>query len=210
METKERPMIFSGEMVRAILENRKTQTRRIIKPQPEVLYVAGFGIGRSNHSSEWCGFAAGHDVPWDEWRAKAIKSCPYEIEMKLWVRETWANIFVPSGTTANKNIVVYRADEQLGLPVPQKWNSPIRMFRWASRITLEIINVSIERLQDISEEDCIAEGIPQYTFARGCISDNPPDPRWGFIELWDSINGKKYPWESNPFVWKIEFRKVEK
>ena len=79
------------------------------------------------------------------------------------------------------------------------------MPRIASRIMLEITAVRVEQLQDISADDVIAEGIGSYTLARGCLATPPADPRWKFIDLWDSINGKKAPWASNPWVWVIEF-----
>jgi len=94
-------------------------------------------------------------------------------------------------------------------PQWQGWKSPLFMPRWASRITLEITGVRVKRVQEINTDDCKAEGISGYTFARACCSDNPPDPRWKFIELWDSLNAKRgYGWEVNPFVWCISFKLV--
>ena len=83
------------------------------------------------------------------------------------------------------------------------------MPRWASRITLEIVNVRVERMQEITEADVIAEGIGAFTLFRGVLSEYPPDPRWKFIKLWNSINAKRgYGWEVNPWVWVLEFKKL--
>ena len=84
------------------------------------------------------------------------------------------------------------------------------MPRWASRITLEIKRISVERVQDITWEDCKAEGTPSYTAARGALADDPPDARWKYIETWDELNAKRgYAWDTNPWVWVIEFRRVK-
>lgn len=174
----ERPIIFSGEMVRAILEDRKTQTRRVIKPQPNLLY----GL-YSDRNEPVCNF----------------KLSPFVQGMRLWVRESW---WIDEDD--DQPIIFYAATDQRS-DIPLK--PPIFMPRWASRITLEIVNVRVERIHDISNDDVVAEGIPEYTFARGCISDNPPDLRWKFIELWDSINAKRgYGWDTNCFVWVLTFK----
>ena len=210
---KERPILFSVEMVRAILEGRKTMTRRVIKPQP-----TDFVMLEDNKL-------------WNAIKMRGTaqpKPCKYgQPGDRLWVRETWIpdppqdetwdfclytdgkihNLGVIPKRFRNKDYAIYKSTWD----GPQlNWISPIYMPRWASRITLEIVGVKIEQLQDISREDCLAEGMPQYTFSMGAISDNPPDFRWKFIELWDSINAKRgYSWESNPWVWAIEFKKVE-
>jgi len=98
------------------------------------------------------------------------------------------------------------------------WIPSIHMFRWASRITLEVVSVRVERLQEISEEDAKAEGVghgfqlnggwPDYQHIKGGVCELTQDTaRMSFATLWDSINGKKHPWESNPWVWVVEFRK---
>ena len=180
---KERPIIFSGEMVRAILDGRKTQTRRVIKPQPDHIHTFQKGILLPQIGD------------------KEIR-CPYgQPGDRLWVRETWAK-----NNPVLDAKVCYRADlmsPDLGKP----WKPSIYMPRWASRITLEIVNVRVERVQEITEADVIAEGIGAFTLARGVLSDAPPDPRWKFIELWNSINANRgYGWEINPWVWVIEFK----
>lgn len=86
-----------------------------------------------------------------------------------------------------------------------KWRPSIFMPHWASRITLEVLNVRVERLQEMNWRDVIPEGIGGYTLARGVLSDNPPDP----IELWNSLNAKRgFGWDVNPWVWVIEFKRI--
>lgn len=178
---KERPILFNGEMVRAILAGRKTQTRRAVKPQPvEGCWMGGprNGVWDERTGMAWFG---------QTWR------CPCGVSGDcLWVRETWCSDPEPS----QPERVCYRAtagDESF-----IRWKPAIHMPRWASRITLEIAEVRVQRLQDISEEDARAEGVENVYCARDCFAD-----------LWDSINGKRAPWSSNPWVWAISFRKVE-
>lgn len=126
--------------------------------------------------------------------------CPYgQPGDRLWVRETWAP--VPSGPCRPDNPVMYAATVEK--PHIWTWKPSIHMPRWASRITLEVTGVRVERLQDISNADCWAEGM--------CDDNNPEQKlnrRW-FSELWESINGPG-SWEQNPWVWVVEFRRVEK
>lgn len=202
---KERAILFSGETVRAILEGRKTQTRRII-PYKE-------------HLGHWKGWTPERTDHW-------VRMNPYgQIGDRLWVRETWATDF-------EKNIL-YRATDKPPSPmgpygakkivdgVPSIWRPSIFMPRWASRITLEITGVHVERLQDISEVDAIAEGIELVSgdYNRddftGCWRDYTGkqyywnSPIDSFHSAWDSINGKRASWKSNPWVWIVEFRKNE-
>lgn len=191
MENKERPILFNGAMVRAILDGSKTQTRRVCKGQREL----------SNN----------HDFQLDR--------CPYgKSGDRLWVRETWSKSKQPylSGH------IFYRADgetngKQFALSYVEresKWRPSIHMPRWESRILLEVTNVRVERLQDISEEDARLEGIT----CGGCLNcggnescsceDPKPDARDSFIWLWESINGQG-SWIYNPWVWVIEFKVIE-
>jgi hypothetical protein len=176
IEVKERPILFSGDMVRALRSGRKTQTRRIVKDR------VNSDTGR----------------------------CPYgKVQEKLWVRETWADYL---------GEIVYRADEGLeGIgfaPESLKWKPSIFMPRSASRITLEITDIRVERLQDISEEDAIAEGIMyEDHYSRRYFDSLAEDysyksPIDSYQSLWDSINGDKHPWESNCWVWVISFRRM--
>lgn len=198
---KERPILFSGPMVKAILDGRKTQTRRVIKPQPSI-------------SGPYEGFLYGRTFGY---------TCPYGSKGEaLWVRETWRY-----DRETDYKPIAYRADGQIA---SEKWKPSIFMPRWASRITLEITDVRVERVKDISPHNALAEGIRQISKDAGLtwkygISDNDGYPGhdnhgwpWkdfrrspveAFKKLWDSINGKKYPWESNPWVWVIEFKRIK-
>jgi hypothetical protein len=144
--------------------------------------------------------------------------CPYGVPGdRLWVRETWGYI-----TKAENEHFTHRRPDGCPVDVYYKpeaiaegwandvpWTPSIHMPRWASRLTLEIVKIRVERLQEISEEDCIAEGVALHTFARGCLSDNPPDPRWKFIELWNLISAKTaFGWDANPWVFVIEYKKL--
>lgn len=216
---REKPIIFSGDMVSAILDGRKTMTRRIVKPQPEY-------FDREPH---WRWSAPRHKKYNVGPFAVADGDNPsifgdYVVGDLLWVRETWAPI--------HDTGIRYRADngrrdwppswehrEQLDrwwqkFQPPRAhdvWASPIHMPRWASRLTLEIIGVRVERLHSISEGDAIAEGI-EYTGDRiqdGKRCSGAVSVQGAFEHLWDSIHGKSYPWKSNPWVWCISFRRVE-
>ncbi|MES2888668.1 MAG: hypothetical protein V4739_11725 [Pseudomonadota bacterium] len=181
----DRPILFSAPMVRALLAGTKTQTRRVLKPNPKatVTYTR-LGMGAL---------------------------CPYgQAGDRLWVREAWARTTVFPGT----EMVVYReSDNRTDYGGP--WKPSIHMFRRDSRITLEITGVRVERLQDISEADAKAEGatpIPDpcdhVRLACADIGCTGPQPyRAGFRALWQSINGHG-SWEANPWLWVVEFRRL--
>lgn len=197
---KERPILFSGEMVRAILDGRKTMTRRIVKPQP--VYPEAYEPCRSVlHGDEILWFIKHAPEAFNRWR------CPFGgIGDRLWVRETW-------GTDGVHSNIIYAADlSTVGQKILYK-RSPLFMSRSMSRITLEITNIRVERLQDISEADAEAEGL-QYPHADE-DQDGAPDAaqsrsyRQSFKDLWQEINGKRASWELNPWVWVIEFKRVE-
>jgi len=200
-------------MVRAILEGRKTMTRRVINPQPPEEFEAPY----LDKDGRWK--VCENNSP-DVLRTYQLH-CPYGVlGDHLWARETFANINKPG----IKPEYIYRAD-----PVEideyendgGKWKPSIHMPRWASRITLEIVSLRVERLQDISEEDARAEGIKEkrwqdlkkcpMSLIGGIGSTLPscPQYRYGFYELWDSINAKRgCSWESNPWVWVIKFKRI--
>lgn len=213
-------------MVLAILDNRKTQTRRVVKPQPPAGYdrVAaeppGYGWQWQNDKS-----------PLGMW----TKRCPYGVVGdRLWVRETWAEGIDSKGGA----LVVYRADgtayhmlcENCGegdpvdhgwrhyppaMPVA-RWRQSIFMKRWACRIVLEITGIRVERVSQICRRDAIAEGIQG---GNGIWKNYDPkaagepdslDPIDSYRTLWDSINGARgFAWDTNPWVWVVEFRRVE-
>ena len=190
---KERPILFKDEMIRAILDGRKTQTRRVVKPQPSNV-INDLFIWRDNAT------------PRDELMA----SCPYgQPGDQLWVRETYfGNHFQHPNEPEDERELHYLAD---GLPCFEgeedeiRWRPSIHMPRWASRLQLEIVNVRVERLQDISESDALEEGI---TYNH--IPNNGLDPmraRTWFRGLWESINGPG-SWDLNPWVWVVEFKRM--
>jgi hypothetical protein len=202
----DRPILFNGDMVRAILDGRKTQTRRIVKPQP-VEWRPG--------SWSWpAAFTTEKPYPWtlawhEPHRPKSIGTCPYgQPGDRLWVRETWRMV------DSLNRICIYKADPrdaetQAFLDAQKMWKPSIHMPRWASRLTLVIESVRVERLQDISEEDarvvgveCCAHG--EYDFDYGSMSS----ARANFRRLWSSVYGAE-SWERNDWVWVVEFRKAE-
>lgn len=194
IETKlrERPILFSGPMVRAILDGKKTQTRRLVKPQFD---------GKETFGA--------YDI-----YGTSGRCCPYgKPGDRLWVRETWAHARMPS-----EDILVFRAtspDDRFNYACPQegtiaqykidKWRPAIHMPRLASRINLEITDVRVERLQEISEVDIRSEGVYANLLDELKISGNSLKECWG--KLWDSINGPG-SWDQNSWVWVVEFRRV--
>lgn len=204
---KERPILFSSEMVRAILDGRKTQTRRIVKPQPE------FGINPCHYSKT--GWAETDESLKGCLCWKTVK-CPYGFPgERIWVRETWAasNSYDSYNGALSVHVhnVAYKAGGgfQFEFGERGKWRPSIHMPRWASRITLEVTDVRGQRLQDISEEDAIAEGCErEFTpdgSDYGCGLTTAVE---NFALLWNSINGDG-SWETNPWVWCLTFNKLE-
>lgn len=194
---KERPILFSGAMVRAILEGRKTQTRRVIP-------------------NDWWRCLDPDD---EDDRAAAIPQCPYGVPGdRLWVRETWWQIPEPTARQLRDGAdtwpkVAYAADEsdverEENREFGWKLRPSIFMPRQFSRLTLEITSVRVERVQDISEGDASAEGV--YVGAEEPrATSGYYGPRNAYKHLWDSINAKRgHSWESNPWVWVLEFRRA--
>ena len=180
---RERPILFSAPMVRAILAGAKTQTRRIMKPQPtRVDGGVPFGDG-----PKWARAAPG----------SAVISCPHgKRGDRLWVREAHYII-------GEHREVFFRATQDSNnsptLSWPGPWRPSIHMPRWAGRITLEVTGVRAERLQSISAADGWAEGI--------CYSPDV-DPVHEFRELWERINGPG-SWDANPWIWVVSFRRLD-
>ncbi|HBR3279570.1 hypothetical protein JQ762_21950 [Klebsiella pneumoniae] len=197
---KERGMIFNGEMVRALLDGRKTQTRRPIKWK-QTRFTE---IGEREDSSKW---------PWSEDAEHACDfwhPCPFgAVGDRIWVRETW-----------NKygGLLTYRADHdwiddmRKETVCTAKWVPSIHMPRWASRILLEITDVRVEQLNAISQEDAQAEGMEltgwRPTYSAPDSGGEVMTPYDNFAELWSSIYGAD-SWRANPWVWVIEFKRVE-
>jgi len=208
---REKPILFSASMVRAILSGRKTQTRRVIKPQPETM-EGDSGIqfdyphwhttlGAKRFANEHCKFG--------------------RVGERLWVRETcWSDgcdVYYPadaghkafgaSDEFFERLLKLHHYSGSFSQKVPS-----IHMPRWASRITLEIESVRVERLNAISEADAMAEGVERIEYGPKEIHGMPVHPHtsyyWeAFKELWESINGPG-SWAANPWVWVVQFRRV--
>jgi len=193
----ERPILFSSEMVRAILDGRKTQTRRVIKPQPNKAWsTPPIEVIDGRYVSHGC---------YSDFK------CPYgQPGDRLWVRETWMP-FTEAGVLLHEAIYKATDKPESDEGAPLRWRPSIFMPRWASRITLEIIDVRVERVQEISLNDCESEGSEyclngKYDFS---IVNEPPYLA-NYHRLWDSINAKRgYGWDVNPFCWVVEFTRVD-
>jgi hypothetical protein len=203
----ERPILFSDEMVCAILDGRKTQTRRVIKPQESLRFNPIVLNG-------YAGWENLHGNP---------RPCPYgKSGDRLWVRETfvvsppcWAGEYSSDYNIRddrdNGRIIYYLADNKPGVLENARQyklsvKASIHMPRWASRILLEVISVRVGRVQDITEDDAEKEGMTYY----GETLDEPT-PKEKFAKLWNTINAKRgYGWDVNPWVWVIEFKVVTK
>lgn len=225
MAAKERPILFSAPMVRAILAGTKTQTRRVVKPQPELAQLLTAS-----------GWSAWHNEKW-----QPLKNSFGRPGNRLYVRETWRvgarwDDSKPSDIPPNSCTVLYRAGgfttngdngerihgERIhgGECSNPEWagktRTAIHMPRWASRIDLEVTGVRVERLQDISEADARAEGCPCYVCGRAmdgcgegdCHCFHRQASASDYRTLWESINGAG-SWEANPWVWVVEFARVK-
>ena len=214
---KERPILFSAPMVRAILDSRKTQTRRIINPQPYIDGMGNFCWNGENFGQDFngpCIQAIASPIPSS--KTKRVR-CPYgKPGDRLWVRETFKQ---------HDEVISYKADgtwitdfQHTGGINPHEnitWIPSIHMPRNASRILLEITGVRVERLQDISEEDAIAEGCIKFPFEDDHAYTFYDDDKTGhathtgaYRKLWESLNGTG-SWDLNPWVWVVEFRTLE-
>ncbi len=213
----DRPILFNGDMVRAILSGRKTQTRRIMKVQPptdrhQLLHIMDSTDRRRVGKSHWAVLNAEKTSVIES--DKKYFSSPYgKPGDRLWVRETWRQFQSvdecgcsesPCGCPDNGS-AIFRAD---GSDSEAKWRPSIHMPRWATRITLEITDVRVDRLQDISEADAKAEGVMSEQEAAASGLAWFDKPRRAFWFLWKAINGTD-SWDANPWVWVIEFRRVD-
>jgi hypothetical protein len=195
---KENPIIFNGDMVSAILDGRKTQTRRPVKPQPNArIELCSYNGWSTTHNVNGCTCDGQYKSPFGS---------PGD---RLWVRETFL--------LSTKGKPFYRASTNLP---GAKWKPSIHMPRHASRITLEVVSVRVERLREISEEGAIAEGISRGKnksvwwcdeVYQGVKDKSPisPTAKKAFEDLWDSIYAAKGTgWDANPWVWVVEFKRV--
>lgn len=242
---RERPILFSAPMILAILDGHKTQTRRVVKPQPSPYHYLQPMWGTSpppnpvSFGEPYLWREVGPDYPDDE---SDDRSCPYGLPGdRLWVREAhwrdirWSRVVIydatPEYAKYQNDIALTRCtfpntdithelptgDEVRASMLPKFWKRKpsIHMPRWASRITLEITAVRVERLRDISAADAWAEGVrPDGVPAHaGGGEQDHADPEGATVDayraLWDSINGKTHPWERNPWVWVVEFKRCE-
>lgn len=213
----ERPILFSTRMVRAILDGRKTQTRRAVK-LPKTLAARGADLNAASTFRD-PGFGDGEylHVSTNDGCVERVR-CPYADTPgnRLWVRETWGLRPFSGGEVPG---IVYRAGaDWRGAPMftgilQGAWRPSIHLSRGDSRIALEVTAVRVERLQDISEADAIAEGLRWRPAIESWTAgdDNWPtftDPRRSYAGLWEAINGPG-SWGANPWVWVVEFRRIE-
>lgn len=235
--TKERPILFSGPMVRAILDGRKTQTRRVVKI-PGLDFIGGLGDSRDDPNN-W-GFEDHEYGGWwvlgdgeDGMGANSLPR-PYAVGDQLWVREAWKS--EGAYYDNNQQHIRFRAGgfhSFVGIRFPEPdtyWRPSIHMPRAYARILLRVTGVRVERLQDISADDAKAEGLARISKDQGRTykygvpdADGLPgvddhgwpwqkwqlDPREAFHALWDSLNAKRgHGWTVNPWVWVIEFERI--
>lgn len=218
---KERPIIFSAPMVRAILSGAKTQTRRVVK-RYSADCIGWFDDGDGLWAQRFIDPSSGSPYL-KSWRDR----CPYgQPGGRLWVRETWGAWPHAMGGVQRETLR-YRADgEYQNEHGAWRWRSPVSMPRWASRITLEITGVRVEALLDISVADAVAEGVrcgddrwhrnengeAVFMDAHGWYTPEGymrhSSPKHAFRTAWEEINGNG-SWEKDPWVWVIEFKKLE-
>lgn len=218
----ERPIIFSAPMVRAILEDRKTQTRRVVKLPSAPMHLGTWEpFMAGGYLDKACTMKAQEMLTLSHTRTGQCVACPYGVPGdQLWVRETLRtheHFGFPLGECPQikplqGRVWSYAADN---LPDHTGSRPSIHMPRWASRITLEVVNVRVERLQDISSKDIIAEGavdrphVDQFGMNPVSAFDGKVylDLRSLWAAGWDSINDSRAPWSSNPWVWVLEFKR---
>ena len=216
---KERPILFSSEMVRAILDGRKTQTRRVVNPQPiaDGLYYEYKDVPWLKTGDPFpfighlCPYGTSNDLLWVRETWNAVHFCPeYSEGYRTGYSDDWfESKDIPKNSNQQYWTPCYKADDHSdGLDI--KWRPSIFMPRWASRIALAVTDVRVERLQEISEEDAIAEGLQKEVISVGYQNDSVTlRARPKFVYLWDKINSDRgYSFESNPWVWVISFKVV--
>lgn len=183
---KERPILFSAPMVRALLAGMKTQTRRVAK-LTEAAHVKEPGGNRRWHPAD----------------PDARLACPYgQPGDLLWVRETWGQFIGIVELAYRADYTACSTSHQVFASSNRGWRASIHMPRAASRITLRVTDVRVERLQDISDADIEAEGLPIGAWYRV-----PGGPQKWYNTYWDSHNADRAPWSSNPWVWVVSFER---
>lgn len=205
--TRERPILFSGEMVRAILEGRKTQTRRVVRPQPTWIESSGrwlWPIPPSKVNPGCCTEVVTASREW--WEYLTPNQRPYQVGDWLWVREA-------CGVRSDlRPYVIYRADHpDVRMPFEHIhdnttcWRPSFLMPRWASRISLEVTEVRAERLQAITEADAQREGLQPSIMGHGYPVFRT-EALEKFRNLWNRLNGPRgYGWDADPWVWVVSF-----
>ena len=197
-------ILFKPEMIEAIVERRKTVTRRVIKPQPQ--------WQEPNHELEWRGYVGDPDC--------LIPYARYGVGETVYIKEAWAVDKRYDNLPPSKipRTPIYFKDHEIAEdiePTLGRWRSPLHLPSWYARYFITITDVRAERLQEITEEDCLKEGIERHTdrgnniFWYEVVGSYHGDTQEvsgikSFAKLWDSIN-KDYPWESNPFIFRYEF-----
>lgn len=223
---RELPILMNGPMVRAVLEGRKTVTRRICRDQPHV--------SAGTDGVAWPDGKGTDTITWGGAPGCYLDRSPYHVGDLLWVRETFLREPHPSDLGMTREMIPhiwdmacaaagtihFRADESHDWVADgRRWTPSIHMPRWASRITLEVIGVRVELLQSISDEQCIAEGIERdqtypTLWRRGRLEGDQNTvnvtgfPKLAFRSIWEAINGPAN-WKANPWVWVVEFKRIE-
>lgn len=225
---KQRPIIFNTEMVQAILDGRKTQTRRPMNPQPEPDNETSKG-GYWFPCHAFQSMVHVEDLQDPLWRGMASDACQIcSVGDQLWVRETWRKFNSsdecgcsesPCSCPSN-GTVLFKASHDDG---ESKWKPSIHMPRSAARIILEVTDIRVERVKDIKEQDAITEGMKFTNYGLNKFGNQLPgwlwrnskkheeclsSAKWAFLNLWESIYGEQSIEQSNPWVWVIEFKVI--
>ena len=201
----DRPILFSGPMIRALLHGRKSQTRRVLKPQH-----GPFDALFSEDGKWWDGDPETGEV-------HSYWNVPFAVGDRLWVREAWSGEHWLSETPPSERLLLGNPSRLVSLipetwywadggPSCGEWERPrpsIHMPRWASRLTLIVTDVRVQRLQEIDEADAVAEGCHGFVSADG---EDGASPREDLQDLWDSLNAKRgFGWDTNPWVCAVTF-----
>lgn len=204
---KKRPILFNAEMVRAVLDGRKTVTRRVVKPQPILnhpysIFLHGYTFMSADGKAVRAEWTSREPRP-----QGILQFCPYGSPGdRLWVRQKFRQCDRCGAVNFDNSVSAFPNNCKACDDVLGKWTPSIHMPRWASRILLEVVSVRVERVAEISEIDAKAEGV------------DPSDDTWAprgfghrsaFKLLWNAINYKRgYGWDKSPWVWVVEFKRV--